>query len=104
MTRARVDWRKTQRGNEYTIFYDRPAVRKILTAETEEENHPAVRKFDSPAVRKSLTQRERREEGKTPVYQEENVSTAKTQRNGNLVGYRDELLQDGTSITVPVYE
>ena len=56
--KGRVDWRKGQRSNEYTIIYDRPAVRKILTAETEEENHPVVRKFDSSAVRKSLTQRE----------------------------------------------
>ena len=68
--KGRIDWRKTQRGNEYSIFYDRPAVRKNLTAETEKENHPAVRKFDSPAVRKSLTQRERREEGKKPVIKE----------------------------------
>ena len=68
--KGRIGWRKTQRRNEYTIFYSHPAVRKILTAETEEQNHPAVRKLDSSAVRKSLTQRERREEGKKPVIKE----------------------------------
>lgn len=62
--KGRIDWRKTQRGNEYTIFYAIPAVRKIHTAEN---NNPAVREFNSSAVRKSLTQRERREEGKSPV-------------------------------------
>ena len=102
--KGRIDWRKTQRGNEYTIFYSHPAVRKILTAETEQENHPAVRKFDSPAVRKSLTQREGREEGNKPGYQERNVSTAKTRSNGILVGYTEEVLSDGTRITVPMYE
>ena len=102
--KGRIDWRKTQRGNEYTIFYDRPAVRNILTAETEEENNPAVRNIGNPAVRNFLTQREGREEGNKPGYQEEDMPTAKTRSNKHLIGYKEESLSDGSCIMVPQYE
>ena len=45
-----------------------------------------------------------REEPENPVYQEKNVSTGKTPSNGTLIGYREGRLQDGTKITIPVYE
>ena len=102
-----------QRPNRYTIIYDPDSVVPVPTL-----NEPEKAAFDPVSVapvptlsvvpvptRTGRTGRTGiREEQEKPGYQEKKVSTAKTQSNGILVGYREEQLQDGTNITVPVYE
>ena len=80
--KGRIQRRKTQRKNEYTLFYDNPCSQEI--PESRNDN-PALKdslscsqEIHGPAPKESLKltgrtgRTRRREEGKTPVYQEEN--------------------------------
>ena len=58
-SKGRVVWRKGQRRNNYTIFYDNPAVGKTPTAkntQTGKNPNPAVGKSPVSAVGESPTQ------------------------------------------------
>ena len=102
-----------QRPNRYSINYDPDSVVPVPTL-----NEPEKADFDPVSVapvttdsvvpvptRTGRTGRTGiREEQENPGYQEKNITTDRTQGNGTLVGYREEQLEDGTKITVPVYE
>ena len=106
--KGRLIIKSDQRPNRYKIIYDSDSVTSVATL-IEPEQAAFDPDSETPvATRTRRTRRTRRtgirEEQENPGYQERNVSTAKTRSNGNLVGYREELLEDGTKIDVPVYE
>ena len=114
--KGRLIIKSDQRPNRYKIIYDSDSVTPVATLIEPEQaafdpdsETPVATDSETPvATRTRRTRRTRRtgirEEQENPGYQERNVSTAKTRSNGNLVGYREELLEDGTKIDVPVYE
>ena len=90
-SKGRVVWRKGQRRNNYTIFYDNPAVGKTPTAEntkTGKNPNPAVGKSPVSAVGGSPTltgiKQEYKQEGgasiETPMYESNGSALQETEK------------------------
>lgn len=104
--KGRIKRQKTQTVNQYILFYDRPCFQAIPESTNDigfqENPSSGFQEIPGSAFKKSLkgTGRTGIREEREKVTRKKNVSTGKTQ----LVGYREEVLADGTRIPVEVYE